>query len=117
LDSHGKLLRYDSLTGEEVDKMQVNTMALGTFATQAGNLDPPRKYSKQYKVFHLAVDELRDATELAHTLAADPISATQADFDDYDRLVDEAAAGLQQSNKILGKDYKTMKGVRSASTS
>jgi hypothetical protein len=117
LDSHGKLLRYDSLTGEEVDKMQVNTMALGTFATQAGNLDPPRKYSKQYKVFHLAVDELRDATELAHTLAADPISATQADFDNYDRLVDEAAAGLQQSNKILGKDYKTMKGVRSASTS
>jgi hypothetical protein len=50
-------------------------------------------------------------------LAADPISATQADFEDYDRLVDEATADLQQSNEILGKDYKTIEGVRSVSTS
>jgi len=117
LDSHGKLLRYDSLTGEEVDKMLVNATVLGTLATQAGYLDPPQKYRKQYKVFHLAVDELSEATGLAHTLAANPISATQADFDEYDRLVNEAAAGLKQSNEILGEDFKTIEGVQGVSTS
>jgi hypothetical protein len=44
--------------------------------------------------------------------AADPIEATQADFDLYDRLVDEAAADLQRSNEILGRNYKTIEGVK-----
>jgi hypothetical protein len=49
--------------------------------------------------------------------AIDPISATQDDFEDYDRIVDQAAAGLRQSNEILGKDYKTIEGVQEVSTS
>jgi hypothetical protein len=118
LDSHSKLLRYDTLTAEEIDRMQVNSTVLGASATQAEHLDPPQKYEKQHKLFRLAVDDLREAAGLAYTLAADPISATQADFDKYDRLVDEAASGLQQSNEILGKDYKTIdKGVQAVSTS
>ena len=40
----------------------------------------PRSMS-QYKVFVLAINELRDANELAYRLAADPSSATQTDFE------------------------------------
>jgi hypothetical protein len=54
---------------------------------------------------------LHQAAQLAYALAADPISATQADFDHYDSLINEAAAGLQKSNKILGKDFETIDGV------
>jgi hypothetical protein len=60
---------------------------------------------------------LHQAAKLAYALAADPISATQADFDRYDHLVDEAAADLQRSNEFLGKDYKTIEGVQGVSTS
>ena len=37
------------------------------------------------KVFVLAINELRDADDLAYRLAADPSSATQTDFEAYDR--------------------------------
>ena len=77
----------------------------------------PQKYTEQKDAFVSAIDELHQAAQLAYALAADPISATQADFDDYDRLVNEAAAGLRQSNEILGKDYKTIEGVQEVSTS
>jgi hypothetical protein len=117
LDSHEKLLRYDALTSGDIEKMQGNQAALQRFADQASNLNAPRKYTDQREAFLSAIDELHQATQLAYVLAADPISATQADFDQYDHLVNEAAADLQRSNEILGKDYRTIEGVRGVSTS
>jgi hypothetical protein len=113
LDSHEKLLRYDSLTSDDIEEMQANQAALRGFAEQASDLNAPQRDREQKVAFLSAIDELRQAAQLAYALAADPISATQADFEDYDRLVDEATADLQQSNEILGKDYKMIEGVRS----
>jgi hypothetical protein len=115
-DSHAKLLRYDTLTSGDIEEMKSNRAALQGFADQASDLKAPQKYRKQKDAFVLAIDELHQAAQLAYALAADPISATQDDFDDYDRLVDEAAAELQRSNEILGKDYKTIGGLQEVST-
>ena len=97
--------------------MQANQAALQGFVDQASDLRAPKQYRNQKDAFVSAIDELHQAAQLAYALAADPISATQADFDDYDRLVDEAAAGLRRSNQILGKDYETIEGVREVSAS
>jgi hypothetical protein len=117
LNSHEKLLRYDSLTSGDIERMQANQAALQGFADQISDLNAPQNYREQKDALLSAIDELHQAAQLAYALAADPISATQADFDDYDRLVNEAAAGLQQSNEILGKDYKTIEGVQEISIS
>jgi hypothetical protein len=115
-NSHEKLLRYDALTSGDIEKMQANQAALQEFADQASDLEAPQKYREQKDAFVSAIDELHQAAQLAYALAADPISATQADFDDYDRIVNEAAADLQQSNEILGKDYKTIGGLQEINT-
>lgn len=111
-DSHSKLSRYDALTADDVDEMQNSRVALQRFAGQVGNLDPPQKYNEQYELFRSAINELNDATQLAHDLAAHPTAATQNEFEQYDRHVDEAAAYLQQSNEALNRDYKTIEGVQ-----
>jgi hypothetical protein len=116
LDSHEKLLRYDALTSGDVEEMRANQATLERFANQAGALSAPQKYREQKDVFRPAIDGLHQAAKLAYVLAADPISATQADFEHYDHLVDEAAVDLQRSNEILGKDYKTIEGVKEVST-
>jgi hypothetical protein len=115
LDSHEKLLRYDTLTSGDIEEMQADQAALKGFADQASALRAPQKYEEQKDAFVSAIDELHQAAQLAYILAADPISATQADFEDYDRLVDEGAAGLQRSNQILGKDFEGIEGVREVS--
>jgi hypothetical protein len=107
LESNGKLLRYDSLTANDVEDMKANSAALEGFERRARDLDSPTEYEDQHEVFVLAINELRDANELAHRLAADPYSATQADFEAYDRYVQRATVHLRQSNEMLGKDYKT----------
>jgi hypothetical protein len=117
LDSHEKLLRYDALTSGDVEEMRANQATLERFAGQAGALSAPQKYKEHEDVFRPAIDELHHAAQLAYVLAADPISATQADFDHYDHLVNEAAADLQRANEILGKDYKTIEEVQGVSTS
>jgi hypothetical protein len=117
LDSHEKLLRYDALTSDDIEKMQANQAALQSLADRASDLNASQKYGEQKDAFLSAIDELHQAAQLAYALTADPIAATQADFADYDRLVNEAAAGLRQSNKILGKDFKTIEGVQGVSTS
>jgi hypothetical protein len=111
LDSHKRLLRYDALTSGDVEKMQADQAALKGHTEQASALGAPQKYREQKDVFLSAIDEMHRAAQLAYALAADPIAATQADFDDYDRLVDEAAAGLRRSNEILGKNYKSASSV------
>ena len=116
-DSHGMLLRYDTLTSGDIEKLQADQADLERFTGQAEALNAPQKYKEHKDVFRSAIDELHQATQLAYVLAADPISATQADFDNYDHLVNEAAADLQRSNEILGKDYKSIEGVKGVSTS
>ncbi len=107
LRSNDKLLRYDGLTADDVEEMKANYVALQSYARRAKDLAPPAEHEDQHEVFVLAIGELRDADELAYRLAADPSSATQADFEAYDRHVDRATAYLRRSNEMLGKDYKT----------
>ncbi len=115
MDSHEKLLRYDTLTSGDIEQMQANQTALQGFVDQASDLRAPKQYRNQKDEFVSAIDELHQAAQLAYALAADPVSATQADFDDYDRLVDEATVGLRRSNQLLGKDFKGLEGVREVS--
>jgi hypothetical protein len=106
LESNAKLLRYDLLTGGDLEAMEANRTALGAYSDRVKDLEPPRGYGDQYRVFVLAINELRDANELAYRLAADPSSATQTDFEAYDRHMDRATAYLRRSNEMLGEDYK-----------
>jgi hypothetical protein len=108
LRSNNKLLRYDGLTAEDVEDLKADYVALENYARRARNLEPSAEHEDQYKVFVLAINELRDANELAYRLVADPSSATQTDFEAYDRHVDRATAYLRRSNEMLGKDYKTI---------
>jgi hypothetical protein len=116
-DSHERLLRYDTLTSGDIEKLQADQAALKRFAGQAGALSAPQKYEEHKEVFRSAIDRLSQATRLAYVLAANPLEATQADFDHYDQLVNEAAADLQRSNEILGRNYKTIEGVKGVGTS
>jgi hypothetical protein len=106
LRSNNKLLRYDALTAKDVKELKANYVALENYARRVRDLAPSAEHEDQYKVFVLAIGELRDANELAYRLAADPSSATQADFEAYDRHMDRATAYLRRSNEMLGEDYK-----------
>ena len=103
-------LRYAHIG--DVGKLQADQVALKRYAGQAGALGAPQKYKQHEVVFLSAIDELYQAARLAYVLAADPISATQADFDRYDGLVEEAASDLQRSNEILGKGTGLSRGSR-----
>lgn len=107
LESNTKLLRYDLLTGDDLKEMEANRSALRAYSERVEGLDPPERYEDQYRVFVLAIDELRNANELAYALGADPASATQARFEAYDRHISKATSHLRRSNEILGRDYKT----------
>ena len=107
LRSNDKLLRYDGLTADDIEEMKADYVALESYVLRANDLDPSAEHENQYKVFVLAIGELRDANELAYRLASDPSSATQTDFEAYDRQVNRATAYLRRSNEMLGKDYKT----------
>jgi hypothetical protein len=107
LRSNNKLLRYDGLTAEDVKELKADFVSLENYARRARDLAPSAEHEDQYKVFVLAINELRDANELAYRLAADPSSATQTDFEAYDRHVNSATAYLRRSNEMLGKDYKS----------
>jgi hypothetical protein len=107
LRSNDKVLRYDGLTADDIEEMKADYVALESYVRRAKDLAPSAENEDQYKVFVRAIGELRDANELAYRLAADPQSATQADFEAYDRYVARATAYLRRSNEMLGKDYKT----------
>ena len=115
LRSNRKLVRYDGLTAGDVEEMKANSVALEGYARRARDLAPPAAYENQHGVFVLAISELRDANELAYRLAADPSSATQTDFEAYDRSVDRVTAYLRRSNEMLGKDYKTTAAAQEVS--
>src|SRR5829696_8117170 len=115
LRSNNKLLRYDGLTAEDVEELKADYVALENYARRARDLAPSAEHEDQYKVFVLAINELRDANELAYRLAADPSSATQTNFEAYDRHVNRATAYLRKSNEMLGEDYKTTEAAREIS--
>jgi hypothetical protein len=115
LRSNNKLLRYDGLTAEDVEELKADYVALENYARRTRDLAPSAKHEDQYKVFVLAINELRDANELAYRLAADPSSATQTDFEAYDRHMNRATAYLRRSNEMLGKDYKAAEAAREIS--
>ena len=117
LESNDMLLRYDRLSTSDVEDMRTNQAVLRTSSDRVEGLDPPKKYGAQYNVFVLSIDELREANELAYRLAADPTSATQADFEAYDRHVEEATAYLRRSNEMLNEGYKTTETARGISFS
>ncbi len=115
LDSNDKLLRYDRLTADDIEKLEANHATLEDYGERVEGLDPPEGYRDQYRIFVVAIDELRDANELAYRLAANPASATQADFRAYDRHIHKATSRLQRSNEILGRDYKTTEAAQGVS--
>jgi hypothetical protein len=115
LRSNNQLLRYDGLTAEDVKELKADYVALENYARRARYLAPSAEHEDQYKVFVLAINELRDANELAYRLAADPSSATQTDFEAYDRHMNRATAYLRGSNEMLGEDYKTTEAAREIS--
>jgi hypothetical protein len=115
LESHEKLLRYDSLSAADVEEMKANEAALQGMAERVTNLDPSRKYGGQHDVFASAIDQLHEAARLAHVMAADPVAAAETGFDDYDSHVNEASALLRRSNELLGENYESIEGVRQVS--
>jgi hypothetical protein len=115
LRSNNKLLRYDGLTAEDIEELKADYVALENYFRRARDLAPSAKHEDQYKVFVIAINELRDANELAYRLAADPSSATQTGFEAYDRHVNRATAYLRRSNEMLGEDYKSAGAAREIS--
>ena len=115
LRSNKKLLRYDGLTAEDVEELKADFVSLENYVRRARDLAPSAEHEDQYKVFVLAIGELRDANELAYRLAADPSSVTQTGFEAYDRHVNSATAYLRRSNEVLGENYKTAGAAREIS--
>ena len=114
-NSHEKLLRYDALAAADVEQMKANETALQGMAERAADLAPPQRYEEQHDVFASAIDELHEATRLAHIMAADPVAVTETAFDGYDGRLGEASALLRRSNELLGEDHETIEGVREVS--
>jgi 4-amino-4-deoxy-L-arabinose transferase-like glycosyltransferase len=107
-----KLRRYDALTAADVKEMGAYRASLKGFTDEVDGLDSPQKYRAQHEVFRSAIREMYQASTVAYSLAADPISATQADFDAYQGHVDKAAAHLRSSNEMLGRHFRTVEAPR-----
>jgi hypothetical protein len=112
LETEEKLRRYDTLSADDVSKMVASRSSLKGLTDQARSLNPPQEYEWQYKVFRSAIDEMYEASTVAYSLAADPVSATQADFDAYYSFVEEADADLRTSNNSLKRNYDTIETAR-----
>jgi hypothetical protein len=115
LRSNNKLLRYDALTAEDIEELKADYVALENYARRARDLAPSAEHEDQYKVFVLAINELRDANELAYRLVADLSSAAQTDFEAYDRHMGRATEYLRRSNEMLGEDHKTTEAAQEIS--
>ena len=112
LDTDEKFARYDSITGDDIEQMKINSDALEGYRARADDLVPPERYEDQHEVLRSAIAEMHQAAELAHSLTADPSSLTRVALDEYELHVENAATGLRQSNEILGRDYKTIEAAR-----
>jgi hypothetical protein len=112
VSSNDKLFRYDTLTARDIEDLESNQLRLADYRDQAQSLDAPEEYEGPHETFSEGISELYEASKIAYRLAAEPVSATQADFRLYTDHVDSATALLQQSNEALGQDYKTTKGLK-----
>ncbi len=110
-DSHEMLSRYDTLTAGDVEEMETSYLALRDYSAEVQNLNPPEGYEAQYQLFSLGIFELYISAEIAYRVAAEPTSATQVDFQAYDGHVTTATTSLQQSNVLVGQDYRTTEGA------
>jgi hypothetical protein len=110
-ESHEMLSRYDTLTVGDVEEMETSYLALRDYSAEVENLNPPEGYEAQYELFSLGINELYMAAAIAYRVAAEPTSATQVDFRAYDGHVMTATTSLQQSNVLVGRDYRTTEGV------
>lgn len=117
LDCHAKLRRYDALSAQDIEELRVDQAALEGLVEQVEDIEPPQGYAEQYEAFRSAISYLHEGAQLAYSLSADPVAATQSKFGEYDRLVKEADARLQESNEILGRDYRSLEDVQRASVS
>jgi hypothetical protein len=106
-----KLRRYDALSAYDIADLRTSSSALKDYKEQAESLDPPPDYAQQHDAFSTAIGELSNAAETAYKVTSDPVSATQADFADYQQHVDSATASLKESNELLGENYKTTEGL------
>jgi hypothetical protein len=106
-----RIRRYDTLTVDDTAAIEADYLALQTYGAQAQNLDVPDEYEAQHELFSGAIGDLYGAAEIARRVTAAPISATPADFREYDDLVAEATSDLEQSNEVLGQDYSTTAGL------
>lgn len=110
--SNDKLFRYDTLNARDIEDLEGNHLRLADYRDQAESLDTPEQYEGPHETFSEGISELYEASRIAYLLAAEPVSATQADFRSYNDHVDSATALLQQSNEALGQDYKTTEGLK-----
>jgi hypothetical protein len=108
---HDKVRRYDTLTVDDTKAIEADYLALETYSAQSENLDVPEEYKDQHELFSGAIGDLYAAAEIAQRVTAAPISATPADFKEYDNRVAEATSGLEHSNEVLGQDYSTTEGL------
>lgn len=115
--SNDKLFRYDTLTARDIEDLESNQLRLADYRDQAESLDAPEEYEGPHEVFSEGISELYEASRIAYLLAAEPVSATQADFRSYNDHVDSATVLLEQSNEALGQDYKTTEGLKLPSDS
>jgi hypothetical protein len=106
-----RIRRYDTLTVDDTGAIEADYLALQTYSAQAQDLDVPEEYKGQHELFSGAIGDLYAAAEIAQRVTATPISATPADFKEYDKLVAEATSDLEQSNEVLGQDYSTTEGL------
>jgi hypothetical protein len=114
--AHEMLLRYETLSGEDVKEMEAVHKTLKECVEGVQELDAPEvegeKLEDQRELFAFAINELYGATEIASRMAKDPACATQAEIDAYDRHADNAATALQRSNEILGRDHQTIEDAQ-----
>jgi hypothetical protein len=106
-----RIRRYDTLTVDDTEAIEADYLALETYSAQAQDLDVPKEYEGQHELFTGAIGDLYAAAEIAWRVTAAPISATPADFNEYDDLVAEATSDLEQSNEVLGQEYSTTAGL------
>ncbi|MCA1731665.1 MAG: hypothetical protein LC751_20370 [Actinobacteria bacterium] len=106
-----RVRRYDTLTVDDTEAIEADNLALETYSAQAQDLDVPEEYKGQHELFSGAIGDLYAAAEIAQRVTAAPISATPADFGEYDNRVAEATSDLEQSNEVLGQDYSTTAGL------
>ncbi len=106
-----RVRRYDTLTVDDTEAIEADYLALETYSAQAQDLDVPEEYKGQHELFSGAMGDLYAAAEIAQRVTAAPISATPADFGEYDNRVAEATSDLEQSNEVLGQNYSTTAGL------